>query len=72
MLKFADIFDTLFVQKNAPVSSFSQHDKTTARERNVIDFDGYFIYGGQFMNRQCQASDMQVRKYKKQATLKLD
>ena len=29
-----------------PVSSFSQHDKPITRERNVIHFGGYFIYGG--------------------------
>ena len=62
MLKFADIFETSFLQEHAPVSSFSQHDKSITRERNVINFGGYVIYGGQFMNRQCQASGMQVRK----------
>ena len=62
LLKFADIFGTSFLQEHAPVSSFSQHDKPITRERNVIHFGGYFIYGGHFMNRQCQASDMQVRK----------
>ena len=46
------------------MSSFSQHDKPITRERNVIDFGDYFIYGGHFMNRQCQALDMQVRKCK--------
>ena len=46
------------------MSSFSQHDKPITREQNVIDFGDYFIYGGHFMNRQCQASDMQVRKCK--------
>ena len=46
------------------MSSFSQHDKPITHERSVIDFGGYFIYGGHFMNRQCQASDMQVRKCK--------
>ena len=64
LLKFADIFGTSFLQEHAPVSSFSQHDKPITRERNVIDFGGYFIYGGHFMNRQCQASDMQIRKCK--------
>ena len=54
--------------------SFSQHSKPITHEGNVIDFGGYFIYGGHFMNRQCQASDMQIRKYKTspQATLELD
>ena len=64
MLKFADIFGTSFLQEHAPVSSFSQHDKPITRERNVIDFGGYFIYDGHFLNRQCQASGMQIRKYK--------
>ena len=64
MLKFVDIFGTSFPQEHAPVSSFSQHDKPITRERNVIHFGGYFIYGGHFMNRQCQASDMQIRKCK--------
>ena len=64
MLKFADIFETSFLQEHAPVSSFSQHDKPITHERSVIDFGGYFIYGGHFMNRQCQASDMQIRKCK--------
>ena len=64
LLKFADIFGTSFLQEHAPVSSFSQHDKPITRERNVIHFGGYFIYGGHFMNRQCQASDMQIRKCK--------
>ena len=65
LLKFADIFGTSFLQEHAPVSSFSQHDKPITRERNVIDFGGYFIYGGHSMSRQCQASDMQIRKCKK-------
>ena len=64
LLKFADIFGTSFLQEHAPVSSFSEHDKPITRERNVIHFGGYFIYGGHFMNRQCQASDMQIRKCK--------
>ena len=64
MLKFVDIFGTSFLQEHAPVSSFSQHDKPIASERNVIRFGGYFIYGGHFMDRQGQASDMQVRKCK--------
>ena len=34
------------------MSSFSQHDKPITSEQNVIDFDGYFIYGSRFMNRQ--------------------
>ena len=65
-------------QEHAPaVSSFSQHDKPTTRERNMIHFGGYFIYGGHLMNRQYQASDMQVRRCKnktdnKPAILKLD
>ena len=65
-------------QEHAPaVSSFSQHDKPITRERNVTHFGGYFIYGGHLMDRQCQASDMQVRKCKnktdnKPAILKLD
>ena len=33
------------------MSSSLQHGKPIARERNVIDFGGYFIYGGHFMNR---------------------
>ena len=79
MLKLADIFGTSFLQERAPVSSFSQHDKPITRERNVIHFGGYFIYGGHFMDRQrhSQASDMQVRKFKNKtdnrlAILKLD
>ena len=52
------------VRPNSTVSSFSQHDKPITRERNVIDFGGYFIYGGHFMDRQWQASDMQTRKCK--------
>ena len=36
------------------MSSFSQPDKATTREHDVINFGGYFIYGGHFMNRQCQ------------------
>ena len=63
-MKFADIFETSFMQEHAPKNSFSQHDKPITCERNVIDFGGYFIYGGHFMNRQCQASDMQIRKCK--------
>ena len=55
-MKFVDIFETSFLQERAPVSPFSQHDKPITRERNVIGFGGYFIYGGQCMNRQCQAS----------------
>ena len=62
LLKFADIFGTSFLQEHAPVSSFSQHDKPITRERNVIHFGGYFIYGGHFMDRQCQASDSQTCK----------
>ena len=62
MLKFADIFGTSFLQEHAPVSSFSEHDKPITRERNVIHFGGYFIYGGHFMDCQRQASDIQVRK----------
>ena len=50
------------------MSSFLQQDKPITRERNVIHFDGYFIayfiYGGHFMDRQYQASEMQVRKCK--------
>ena len=79
MLKLDDIFRTSFLQEHAPVSSFSQHDKPITRERNVIHFDGYLIYGGHFMDRQrhSKASDMQVRKCKnktdnKLAILKLD
>ena len=64
MLKFAEIFETPFLQKHAPVSSFSEQNKPITLERNVIHFGGYFIYGGHFMDRQCQASDMQVRKCK--------
>ena len=62
LLKFADIFGTSFLQEHAPVSSFSEHDKPITRERNVIHFGGYFIYGGHFMDRQCQASDSQTCK----------
>ena len=66
LLKFADIFETSFLQEHAPaVTSFWQHDKPIIRERNVINFGGYFIYGAHFMNRQCQASDKgQIRKCK--------
>ena len=64
MLKFAYIFETSFLHEHAPVNSFSQHDKPITRERNMIDFGGYFIYVGHFMNRQCQASDMQIRQCK--------
>ena len=46
------------------VEWFLQYDKPITRERKMIDFGGYFIYGGHFMNRQCQASDMQIRKCK--------
>ena len=46
------------------VEWFLQYDKPITRERNMIDFGGYFIYGGHFMSRQCQASDMQIRKCK--------
>ena len=46
------------------MSSFAQHDKPITCERNVIDFGGYFIYGGHFRNRRYQASDMQIRKCK--------
>ena len=62
LLKFADIFETSFLQEHAPVNSFSQQDKPITHERKVIDFGGYLIYGVHFMNRQCQASDMQTRK----------
>ena len=66
LLKFADIFETSFLQEHAPaVTSFWQHDKPIIQERNVINFGGYFIYGAHFMNRQCQASDKgQIRKCK--------
>ena len=64
MLKFAGIFGTSFLQEHAPMSSFSQHNKPITCERNVIPFDSYFIYYGNFMDRQCQTSDMQVRKCK--------
>ena len=66
MLKFADadISGTSFLQEHAPVSSFSQHKKQITRERNVIHFGGYFSYAGHFMERRCQSSDMQVRKWK--------
>ena len=67
-MKFVDIFETSFLQEHAPVSPFSQHDKPITRERNVIGFGGYFIYGGQCMNRQCQASYMQVRNCKNSVT----
>ena len=62
--KFADIFERSFLQEHAPGSQFSQHDKPITRERDVIHFGSYFIYGGHFMNRQCQPSDMQVGKCK--------
>ena len=62
--KFADFFETSFLQEHAPVNSFSQHKKPITREWNVIDFGGYFIYVGHFMNRKCQATDMQIRKCK--------
>ena len=66
LLKFADIFETSFLQEHAPaVTSFWQHDKPIIQERNVINFGGYFIYGAHFINRQCQASDKgQIRKCK--------
>ena len=50
LLKFAEIFETAFLQEHACVSSFSQPEKAITREQNVIDFGGYFIYGGPFMN----------------------
>ena len=50
LLKFADIFETSFLQEHAPVSSFSQHDKPITRERNVIDFGGYFICSSHYMS----------------------
>ena len=41
------IFSKHFLCKSiTPVSSFSQHDKPITRKRNLIDFGGYFIYGG--------------------------
>ena len=46
------------------MTSVLQHNKPITRERKVIYFGGYFIYGSHFMNRQCQISDMQVRKCK--------
>ena len=46
------------------MSSFLQYDKQITRERNVIDLGDYSIYGGHFMNRQCQTSDKQIRKRK--------
>ena len=64
LLEFAEIFEASFLQEHALVISFLQHDKPITRERNVIHFGGYFICGGHFMNRQCPASDMQVRKCK--------
>ena len=64
LLKFPEIFETSLLQEHVHVSSILQHDKPITRERNVIYFGGYFIYGGHFMNRQCQVSDMQVRKCK--------
>ena len=36
-MKFADIFETAFLQEHAHVSSFSQHNKPITREQNVID-----------------------------------
>ena len=55
-LKFAEIFWTAFLQEHAHVSSFSQSETSITREQNVIDFGGYFIYEGHFMNR--HASDI--------------
>ena len=49
-----------FLQEHARVSSFSQPEKAITREQNVIDFGGYFIYGGHFMN--CHASDRHAHK----------
>ena len=57
--KFADIFGTTsFLQEHAPVSSFSQHDQPITPERIVIHFGSYFIYGGHFMDWQCQTSNI--------------
>ena len=36
-MKFADIFETAFLQEHAHVSSFLQHNKPITREQNVID-----------------------------------
>ena len=49
-----------FLQEHARVSSFSQPEKAITREQNVIDFGGYFIYGGPFMN--CHASGRHAHK----------
>ena len=57
-------FRKYFLQEHAPVSSFSQLHKPITRERNVIEFSSCFIYGGHFMNRRCQASNIQTGKCK--------
>ena len=62
LLKFAENFETALLQEHARVSSFSQPERAITREQNVINFDGYLIYGGHFMN--CHVSDMHIRLYK--------
>ena len=67
LLKFAEIcwyVRKYFLQEHAPVSSFSQYHEPITRERNVIEFSSCFIYGGHFMNRRCQASNIQTGKCK--------
>ena len=41
--KFAEIFETTFLEEHARVNSFSQPDKAIRCEQNVIDVGGYFI-----------------------------
>ena len=40
------------------------HFRNTINQLHMIGFGGYFISGGHFMNRQCQASDMLMRECK--------
>ena len=58
---FFKAHSSAFLQKHARVSSFLQPVKTITREKNVMNFVGYFIYGGHLMKRQYQASDMHNR-----------
>ena len=43
-------FQDSFSARVCTFSSFSQDEKAITREQNEIDFGGYFIYGGNFMN----------------------
>ena len=58
---FFKAHSSAFLQKHGRVSSFLQPEKTITREKNVINFGGYFIYGGHLMKCQYQASDMHNR-----------